>query len=215
MAWMIATEENMEHFAHYGVPGMEWGVRKYLDETGHLTAAGRERYRSKSTKYTQSEGLQKRKAANEELRSRIKVLSGKENKEARDKTRAILKRNLKTYREDSKAERKAYTEAKKAEREELKREREGLKEVNRYTQYNKGMSKSLDRMNRFTTLLGRYQGKSASEIKSRSDELASKSQAHKDENERIRNQDVREATSADNVARLQAAMKNYKKRRTS
>jgi hypothetical protein len=29
---------------HFGVPGMKWGVRKYQDASGRLTAAGKSRY---------------------------------------------------------------------------------------------------------------------------------------------------------------------------
>lgn len=29
---------------HYGVPGMKWGVRRYIDKQGRLTPKGRQRY---------------------------------------------------------------------------------------------------------------------------------------------------------------------------
>ena len=37
-----------EELMHYGVPGMKWGVRKYLDSNGHLTNRGQRRYNTKN-----------------------------------------------------------------------------------------------------------------------------------------------------------------------
>lgn len=36
---------------HYGVPGMKWGVRRYQNEDGSLTAAGEKRYGQDSNEY--------------------------------------------------------------------------------------------------------------------------------------------------------------------
>lgn len=36
---------------HYGILGQKWGVRRYENEDGTLTAAGKERYRQKADKY--------------------------------------------------------------------------------------------------------------------------------------------------------------------
>lgn len=40
----MLTEEEKNHLAHYGVFGMKWGVRKYQNPDGSLTALGKERY---------------------------------------------------------------------------------------------------------------------------------------------------------------------------
>lgn len=213
MAWMIASDENLEHLQHYGTPGMKWGVRNYINEDGTLTAAGRERYRNSSGKYVQSKGLQRRKSEITSLRNTISGLDGKNQKAERKKARDLLKEKLASYRSDSKAERSNYTAQQKAERQALKEEKEGLKAINQYTQYNKGMARSIERMNKFTELIGRYRGQSASQIKARKDQLAAKAQEHKNENERVGNSDIREATSKNNVARFKAAMKNYGKRK--
>lgn len=214
MAWMIANEENYEALRHYGIPGQEWGVRRFLDETGHLTAAGRERYYHKSTKYEQSSGLKKRKEHIEQLQATAKALTDKKaNKTEKKKVQDALKAARLSYREDSKAERKNWTELQKQEREDLKYEREALKETNRYAQYNKRMAKSYERLNKFTKLIGRYNGRTEEQIKAREAQLNAKKQEHENEATNVRNMDVRDLSS--NISRFQAAMKNFKKRRTS
>lgn len=41
----MASESRMDDFLqHYGVKGQKWGVRRYQDEGGSLTAEGKERY---------------------------------------------------------------------------------------------------------------------------------------------------------------------------
>lgn len=35
---------NESYLAHYGVRGMKWGVRRYTDKNGNLTASGKARY---------------------------------------------------------------------------------------------------------------------------------------------------------------------------
>lgn len=36
--------------AHYGIPNMKWGIRRFQNEDGSLTPAGRERYLSKDNR---------------------------------------------------------------------------------------------------------------------------------------------------------------------
>lgn len=71
------TSFNDEYLAHYGVLGMKWGVRKYQNESGSLTAEGKKRYAneySKATKHLVSLKTKAEKgAALDTTRARAKV----------------------------------------------------------------------------------------------------------------------------------------------
>ena len=50
-------EEYTNYLAHHGVKGMRWGVRRYQNQDGSLTAAGRKQYGVKSKRGSYSDGL--------------------------------------------------------------------------------------------------------------------------------------------------------------
>lgn len=79
---------------HYGVKGMKWGVRRYLNRDGSLTEAGKKRYRN----------------ANSDIMSRdtyslneLKALPGKE----RRATKKYLRDYKKNYKQNAKRQYKA------------------------------------------------------------------------------------------------------------
>lgn len=58
--------EQYEYLAHHGIKGMKWGVRKYQNEDGSLTPAGKKRYSKnagKAEKLSSKELVYRAKAA--------------------------------------------------------------------------------------------------------------------------------------------------------
>lgn len=75
----LANQEKNDELAHYGIKGMHWYLRRFQNEDGSLTAAGRRRYLNKDGSltgkgYEEAERLRKEYATN---RSKYNALTGK------------------------------------------------------------------------------------------------------------------------------------------
>lgn len=90
---MTKTTYN-DYLCHYGIKGMKWGIRRYQNEDGTLTAAGKKRAASQAMKKADQEAREDRKNAYKNRRS----LS---DKEIADRVRRLeQEKKLKSLTED-------------------------------------------------------------------------------------------------------------------
>ena len=50
MDYYLGTDLSINCLSHHGIKGMKWGIRRYQNEDGSLTVAGKERYKEKEVR---------------------------------------------------------------------------------------------------------------------------------------------------------------------
>lgn len=109
---------NNDELVHWGVRGMRWGVRRYQNKDGSLTAAGKKKLRTEQAKVREQEKT---------IKNRQSVQNRLDRLEARKKAVAEAKEELDA--KSPKAMRKAAKEAKKAAKEEAKNGKKSIKDM--------------------------------------------------------------------------------------
>lgn len=70
---IVNKKKSSGELMHYGILGMHWGIRRYQNENGHLTAAGKKRYKNEPSPdhYVLPDSKQPYQLSNQELKDRI------------------------------------------------------------------------------------------------------------------------------------------------
>lgn len=61
------TVSELTYLAHHGIKGMKWGVRRYQDESGHLTSEGKKKYSKRISRLQNKINSRVQKQANLEV----------------------------------------------------------------------------------------------------------------------------------------------------
>lgn len=75
---------NADELKHYGIKGMKWGVRRFQNKDGSLTADGRKRYSSEDLKSMQKQVNQGKNVVDGVKKTRAKAAEKQTEKKIRD-----------------------------------------------------------------------------------------------------------------------------------
>lgn len=179
---------------HYGIVGQQWGLRRYQNEDGSLTAEGKARFHAK---YMQSEGISRAKNHINTLSAYAQSLTkqasgmGSGGSEYREQAKKV--------RQQARSERERLRAAQKAEREQFAKTRaqniQNLKDLHAYYQMNKRYSNSIDRFANGATHVWRYNKMNENTINDRIKKLQSKQNAINERNNELLNKYIDDVMS--------------------
>lgn len=106
---------NSNELMHHGIHGMRWGVRRYQNKDGSLTAAGRKRINQLDSEYQRLTGKKLSKSSADvkkmESKPKSKSISEMTNEEIQEKiNRITLEQNLKSLTPKKISAGKRFTE---------------------------------------------------------------------------------------------------------
>ena len=85
---------NADELKHYGIKGMKWGVRRFQNKDGSLTADGRKRYGSEDLKSMQKQVNQGKNVVDGVKKTRAKAAEKQTEKKIRDDLSKMSDREL-------------------------------------------------------------------------------------------------------------------------
>ncbi len=83
----MEQNNNTNNLYHHGIPGMKWGVRRYQNKDGSLTAAGRKRAAKLENQYNKLTGKKMGNKSDDKSSNKPKRLTNEELKEKTNRLR--------------------------------------------------------------------------------------------------------------------------------
>ena len=107
-----------DNLAHHGILGMKWGIRRYQNEDGTLTAAGKKRYGNAESEFSELDAARKEYKQSKDYYMKKTVAGTLYNRKATDRLNKSVKRleNAKTDLNDAKDRVSLQNQKKKSKR---------------------------------------------------------------------------------------------------